>query len=581
MPTNKTYQDVQLFIDFSKDITGATKLADSVLYSNLESSGQQTNSNLAISLAKIYTWANDVFTFNPSASGTTPKITINSAVLPVDTDTTYSFREGTTKGSFQVQENDEAWQTIGVYQVGTDLGHGDGLTATEPPDKIYLIDRAGTNISNTTIGLLDPVLSGQTVVGWKIKESLLPSYVDDVIEAYYDNGDFYSDPTTHTSATKITPESGKIYVDITTNASYRWGGSTYVKISNPVDVMVGASASANGVAGLVPAPLIGDQTKFLRGDATWVTIATTDTTYALSGITYNSDNTKQVVTLTPSSGTETYADIEPMVGATSSAAGKAGLVPKPATGNRSQYLRGDGSWATPTNTDTKVNVTLATTTKLFLLGCSETPTSTAQAVESKADTGVYLTTTAGTLHATNFDGKINNHTVNADVPSGAVFTDTWIAMTGATSSADGTVGYVNAAPPSDGYNTKYLRADGTWAVPPGTYTHPTYTARTGKPTANQTPAFGETFTISQIKSDSTGHVTNAVDRTVKIPDSLFTMTAAGGAKGLVPGADSDTDTGKYLRSDATWNDPVEDFRTKVNDETFTLVLHCTNGRTSS
>ena len=34
-------------------------------------------------------------------------------------------------------------------------------------------------------------------------------------------------------------------------------------------------------------------------------------------------------------------------------------------------------------------------------------------------------------------------------------------MTGATSSSDGTVGYVNAAPPSDGYNTKYLRADGT------------------------------------------------------------------------------------------------------------------------
>ena len=49
------------------------------------------------------------------------------------------------------------------------------------------------------------------------------------------------------------------------------------------------------------------------------------------------------------------------------------------------------------------------------------------------------------------------------------------------------------------------------------YTHPTYTARTGKPTANQTPAFGATFTISQFTSDSTGHVTAATDRTVKIP----------------------------------------------------------------
>ena len=50
-----------------------------------------------------------------------------------------------------------------------------------------------------------------------------------------------------------------------------------------------------------------------------------------------------------------------------------------------------------TDTDTKVNVTLATTTKAYLLGTSTTPTSTAQAVTSVADTGVYLGTTAGML----------------------------------------------------------------------------------------------------------------------------------------------------------------------------------------
>ena len=56
---------------------------------------------------------------------------------------------------------------------------------------------------------------------------------------------------------------------------------------------------------------------------------------------------------------------------------------------------------TNTNTDTKVNVTLATTTKAYLLGTSTTPTSTAQAVTSVSDTGVYLDTTAGGLCATN------------------------------------------------------------------------------------------------------------------------------------------------------------------------------------
>ena len=42
------------------------------------------------------------------------------------------------------------------------------------------------------------------------------------------------------------------------------------------------------------------------------------------------------------------------------------------------------------------------------------------------------------------------------------------SMVGATKDKDGSVGYINAVPPKDGYNTKYLRADGTWSVPPNT-----------------------------------------------------------------------------------------------------------------
>lgn len=34
-------------------------------------------------------------------------------------------------------------------------------------------------------------------------------------------------------------------------------------------LMTGATPSANGKKGLVPQPLAGDNTKFLRGDATW------------------------------------------------------------------------------------------------------------------------------------------------------------------------------------------------------------------------------------------------------------------------------------------------------------------------
>ena len=86
--------------------------------------------------------------------------------------------------------------------------------------------------------------------------------------------------------------------------------------------MTGATASAAGKAGFVPAPTQGAQAKYLRGDGTWQTPPDTNTTYGS------------------------------MTGASSSAAGKAGLVPAPAKGAQAKYLRGDGTWATPPDTNT-------------------------------------------------------------------------------------------------------------------------------------------------------------------------------------------------------------------------------------
>lgn len=68
------------------------------------------------------------------------------------------------------------------------------------------------------------------LVDGKVPASQLPSYVDDVIEGYYFDGKFYKD-SAHT--VEINGESGKIYVDITTDSgsTYRWSGSTYIEIS--------------------------------------------------------------------------------------------------------------------------------------------------------------------------------------------------------------------------------------------------------------------------------------------------------------------------------------------------------------
>ena len=67
----------------------------------------------------------------------------------------------------------------------------------------------------------------------KVPSSQLPSYVDDVIEAYYKaaDGKFYEHYSDETYSDEITPEGGKIYVDLLTNKTYRWGGSAYAEIA--------------------------------------------------------------------------------------------------------------------------------------------------------------------------------------------------------------------------------------------------------------------------------------------------------------------------------------------------------------
>lgn len=71
-----------------------------------------------------------------------------------------------------------------------------------------------------------------------IPASVLPSYVDDVVEGYYNGvNTFYEQYYEDTGGygTDITPESGKIYVDLNTGNTYRWSGSTYVRL-NPDEI---------------------------------------------------------------------------------------------------------------------------------------------------------------------------------------------------------------------------------------------------------------------------------------------------------------------------------------------------------
>lgn len=266
---------------------------------------------------------------------------------------------------------------------------------------------------------------------------------------------------------------------------------------------VGATPTEDGLQGLVPAPLAGDQdTKYLKADGTWAVPPDTDTTYdpftesedglvpapvTASGKYLKDDGTWDTppdTTYAPFTASEdglvpapitetgkflkddgTWADpagqdYDPFTGATPSANGTEGLVPAPLIGDETKFLKGDGTWGDPAGE----------TYDVFTL----------------ADDGL----------------------VPAPVSSSGRFLaddGTWQAVAGGPLSvfgveADGLV----PGPLAGDTATKYLKADGTWSVPPDTDT--TYAP-----------------------------FTSSVD-------------------GLVPAPV--TPTGKYLKDDATWGTPV-------------------------
>ena len=143
----------------------------------------------------------------------------------------------------------------------------------------------------------------------------------------------------------------------------------------------GATTSAAGTAGYVPAPTAGSANRYFRSDGTWAKPpdTNTNTTYTLtkSGSTISltgSDGSKTSVT-----DSDTNTTYSAMKGATSSAAGKTGLVPAPAAGAATRYLRSDGTWQVPPDTNTTYTLSsfgiTATAAELNKLdGCTATVT---------------------------------------------------------------------------------------------------------------------------------------------------------------------------------------------------------------
>ena len=212
------------------------------------------------------------------------------------------------------------------------IGNGTSGVTTRPIDTVS----GGTVSSNSLItsgavysGLankLDTSLKGannglaELGGDGKVLSSQLPSYVDDVIEGYYYNNKFYEE-STHT--TEITGEIGKIYLDLTTDKSYRWSGSTYVFIGSPLALGTDSSSAYRGDYGNTAYLHATDANRLTTvtaeglykiaatseghvanlsavqaSDLANIGVSITDTTYTLGA-----DAPNNQITLTPSSGT--------------------------------------------------------------------------------------------------------------------------------------------------------------------------------------------------------------------------------------------------------------------------------------
>lgn len=281
---------------------------------------------------------------------------------------------------------------------------------------------SGKAASSHKHGASDITSVNASAINGVIAAANLPSFVDDVIEGYLNGGKFYKTKNSNgTYATEIAAESGKIYVNLNDNKTYRWSGSAYVVISETIALGETSSTAYRGdrgktaydhaatkgsafASGLykITTNAQGHVTGAIavqKSDITGLGIPAQDTVYThptSSGnkhipsggaagqfLKWSADGTA----VWAADNNTTYSNF---TGATTSAAGGSGLVPAPATGSANRYLRSDGTWQVPPD---------------------------------------------------------NN---------------TWNALKGATSNAAGSAGYVAA--PAKGQQGYFLRGDATWAA---------------------------------------------------------------------------------------------------------------------
>lgn len=164
----------------------------------------------------------------------------------------------------------------GVTKTQAGLGNVDNTSDADKPiskaQQTALNLKLNTSLKGAANGLAELDSAG------KVPAAQLPSFVDDVLEGYYCNSKFYKEAA-HT--TEITGETGKIYVDLPTNKTYRWSGTAYVVISDTIALGETASTAYRGDRGKIAYDH--SQSTHARTDATKVEKSTTNGNVKING----------------------------------------------------------------------------------------------------------------------------------------------------------------------------------------------------------------------------------------------------------------------------------------------------------
>ena len=111
---------------------------------------------------------------------------------------------------------------------------------------------AGKANSSHTHAATDITSVNASAITGIIPAANLPSFVDDVIEGYLSGSKLYKTKNSDgTYATEISGETGKIYVNLNDNKTYRWSGSAFVVISETIALGETSSTAYRGDRGKV------------------------------------------------------------------------------------------------------------------------------------------------------------------------------------------------------------------------------------------------------------------------------------------------------------------------------------------